>query len=189
MWVFPGGKIDEADAHASADPELTARNAAARETEEEAGLAVQPEAFVHFAHWTPPPGPAKRFATWFFIAKVADPQEVVIDQGEIHEHAWISPATALARHAAGEIDLVPPTWVTLYHLSRRATADQALEDLAAQPPRVYATRVVKAASGHRVALWEGDVGYSEWEADIDGPRHRLTMAPDGFEFEHDEIDY
>ena len=37
-----------------------------------------------------------------------------------------------------------------------------------------------------VALWEGDAGYEDWDADREGPRHRLVM-PDtgGFTFEND----
>ena len=57
MWVFPGGKIDDAD-RAAADDELgAAQVAAARETLEETGLTVEPRAFTWFARWTPPPAP------------------------------------------------------------------------------------------------------------------------------------
>ena len=58
----------------------------------------------------------------------------------------------------------PPTWVSLYHLSRFDTIDQALNTLNEQPPRYYQTRVVKDQDGARVALWDGDAGYPEWDA-------------------------
>ncbi|GIS20124.1 MAG: hypothetical protein CM15mP120_20400 [Pseudomonadota bacterium] len=57
MWVFPGGKIDAEDYPTADDVDGAARAAAARETEEEAGLSVSAEEFVQIAHWTPPPGP------------------------------------------------------------------------------------------------------------------------------------
>ena len=82
MWVFPGGRIDPEDAAANGDPEGTARNAAARETREEAGIAAAPDDFVWFAHWTPPPSTPKRFATWFFAARAGE-HSVSIDGGEI----------------------------------------------------------------------------------------------------------
>lgn len=182
MWVFPGGKIDPQDYQVPADNDLAARQAAARETHEETGLSVAADAFVHFAHWTPPPGPQKRFATWFFAAHVQDIGEVVIDDGEIKAHQWISPADAFARHAQGEIDLVPPTWVTLYHLNRHSPSARVLEKFRETPVKVYATRVVKDAAGQRVAMWRGDGGYDAWDADADGGRHRLVMASTGFEF-------
>ena len=70
-WVFPGGRIDPEDypeGVLSEDPDAVfeaARNAAARESMEEAGLTVDPEGLVWFAHWTPPTGSAtqRRFAT------------------------------------------------------------------------------------------------------------------------------
>ena len=184
MWVFPGGKIDPEDYPAADDVDAAARVAAARETEEEAGLSVSAEAFVQIAHWTPPPGPQKRFATWFFAAHISGDQDIAIDDGEIKEHAWIRPEDALAKHAAGEIDLVPPTWITLYHLSKYYPVSEVLSHFQQQGHKTYRTRVVKAASGDRVALWHGDAGYQTWDADVEGERHRLVMAQAGFRFEN-----
>ena len=191
MWVFPGGKIDAADhgdAAAEDALEQAARTAAAREAEEEAGIVLQPDEFVWFAHWTPPPGPAKRFATWFFAA-TAEADEIQIDDGEIKDHAWSQPAQALSRHAEGEIDLAPPTWVTLYHLSLRAPSTDVLAHFASQTAKVYSTRVAKREDGVRVAMWAGDVGYEPWDADVEGDRHRLVMASGGFEFQNTVEEY
>jgi len=183
MWVFPGGRIDEEDYPPGRDPNVAARNAALRETREEAGITVQSDGIVWFAHWTPPPGTPKRFATWFFAVR-ADDHAVTIDGGEIQNHQWLTPALALQRHAAGEIDLAPPTWVTLYQMSRFATVDSALERLRSIEPRYYETRVAKRADGVRVAMWRGDAGYADWNADVPGERHRLAMTPGGFVFEN-----
>ena len=60
MWVFPGGRIDPEDHPEDGDMDQAARNAAARETQEEAGLISAPESFVFFSHWTPPPSTPKR---------------------------------------------------------------------------------------------------------------------------------
>ena len=188
MWVFPGGRIDPEDYPADGDKDAAARTAAAREAKEEAGIDLDPDAFVWFAHWTPPPTTPVRFATWFFAARASD-QAIDIDGGEIHDHRWIGPADALARHAEGEIDLVPPTWVTLYHLSRYQPVDALLEALASREVRYYETRAVKRADGVRVALWAGDAGYDDWDADREGPRHRLVMPAHGFTFENDVVGY
>lgn len=186
MWVFPGGRIDDADFQGTDDLESAARNAAARETAEEAGITVDAGRFEWFSHWTPPAalGPHKRFATWFFAARIDDDQDVCIDEGEITEHAWLSPRHALQRHAAGEIDLAPPTWITLYHLSRYAPTHFILEHFRANEAKVYVTRVGVSAEGHRVSMWRGDAGHGTGDADTKGPRHRLVMAKDGFRFEN-----
>lgn len=189
MWVFPGGKIDADDFQGSQDVELAARNAAARESMEEASIALNADEFVQLAHWTPPPGPQKRFATWFFVARVEGDDFIEIDDGEIKDSAWIQPAQALERHAKGEIDLVPPTWVTLYHLSLYAPAESVVAHFREHPHKVYNTRVAKAADGNRVAMWRGDAGYEPWDADVTGERHRLVMAEGGFVFENTVEDY
>ena len=164
--------------------ESAAQAAAVRETEEEAGITVASEDYVFLSHWTPPPGQQKRFATWFFVAKVQGAMDVAIDDGEIKDHAWLNPAEALRKHGEGEIDLVPPTWVTLYHLSLKASADAVIEHFGQNTGITYNTRVVPAASGERVAMWKGDAGYDEWNPDIEGARHRLAMPQGGFVFEN-----
>ena len=121
-WVFPGGRIDPEDYPGGAVSDdddavlAAARNAAAREAMEEAGLVVDPATLVWFAHWTPGAIAPRRFATWFFVG-VAPEGRVVVDDGEIREHQWIRPADALARREIGEIELIPPTWVTLHALA------------------------------------------------------------------------
>jgi 8-oxo-dGTP pyrophosphatase MutT (NUDIX family) len=183
MWVFPGGRVDPGDYPPDGNPTTAARNAAARESREEAGIEVNPEEFIWFSHWTPPPITPKRFSTWFFAAQAEGHHQVTIDGGEIHDHLWINPEEARARHQAGEIDLVPPTWVTLYSLSGQASVAALLAHLRAQPPRIYVTHLGKTPDGDRVTLWEGDAGYDAWDAGIPGPRHRLTMAKTGFIFD------
>lgn len=184
MWVFPGGRVDPGDRLPGDDDTMAARRAAAREAREEAGIEVDPGEFLWFSHWTPPPITPKRFSTWFFAARAEGHHAAItVDGGEIDDHLWINPARALARHAVGEIDLVPPTWMTLQRLCARDTVTGVLEELGATPPRVYVTHLGKTPEGDRVALWAGDAGYEAWDASVPGPRHRLTMAKSGYRFE------
>jgi 8-oxo-dGTP pyrophosphatase MutT (NUDIX family) len=183
MWVFPGGRIDPEDHPEDGDLDVAAKNAAARETMEEAGIASRPEDFVWFSHWTPPPITPKRFATWFFAAR-ADGHEVTIDGGEIQDHEWLQPARALERHAAGEIDLAPPTWVTLHQLSLYESTGEILDRLQGAQTKVYETKISKDTDGVRVAMWAGDAGYPSGDGTMPGERHRLVMRPDGFVFEN-----
>jgi len=183
MWVFPGGSVDEADrAGLDPDDELgAARRTAVREAAEEAGLALEPASLVAFSHWTPPPIAPRIFLTWFFVAP-APGGSVAIDQGEIHDHAWMRPADALRRRDAAEIELAPPTFVTLLDLSRSPTVERALAAARARTPERYATRIAKGDGG-MVALWHGDAGYEASDAAAAGPRHRLAMLDSGWVFE------
>jgi len=186
MWVFPGGRIDPADYdpdHAD-DVVLAARRAAIREAAEEAGLAVDTESLVWFSHWTPPPQTPKRFSTWFFLAP-APAGTVVIDGGEIHDHVWSTPADALDRRDAGEIELSPPTWITLHGLRGFPSYADAAGTLSQRDPEYFATRIGRAVDGI-VALYHGDAGYESGDADVAGPRHRLWMVESGWRYERTE---
>jgi 8-oxo-dGTP pyrophosphatase MutT (NUDIX family) len=199
MWVFPGGQVDADDltdpdagpgdaAAGDAGPDdvevAAARRAAVREAREEAGLELQTADLVTLSFWLPPPEAPRRFATWFFLAAVGGRHPVVIDAEEIHEHRWQTPAGAMASRNAGEIELVPPTFATLWGLSRHQTAAAALAAAAAEEPGRFTTRMaLGAGTGARAALWGGDAGYPDGDADRPGPRRRLWLDPEGWHME------
>lgn len=192
MWVFPGGRVDPADhpPDSASDPVMgdpvagglrAARNAAVREAAEEAGLIVDIDALSVYAHWSPPKIAPKRFTTWFFAAR-APAGDVVVDGGEIHEHAWVRPADGIARRDAGEIELAPPTWVTLHDLARFATVGDALATIDGRAPELFETHIASVDEAI-VALWHGDAGYGSGDPGAPGPRHRLVMADSGWTYE------
>jgi 8-oxo-dGTP pyrophosphatase MutT (NUDIX family) len=184
MWVFPGGRVDEEDHEEAGDSLQAAKNAAVRETMEEAGLSLTREEFVWFAHWTPPASTPKRYATWFFLAPLDQDDEIVIDGGEILNYQWIRPSDAHEKHAAGEIDLAPPTWITLHQLAQYEQMADLMAFLKDEPAKYYETRIVKNGAGERVALWSGDTAYESGDADTEGDRHRLILGAEGFVFEN-----
>jgi 8-oxo-dGTP pyrophosphatase MutT (NUDIX family) len=173
MWVFPGGRVDPGDRVDGADDGDAARRAAVREAREEAGLEVDPESLVWFSHWLPPSIAPKRFATWFFFAP-APSGDVTIDGGEIHDSAWMRPADALARRDALEIELAPPTWMTLHHLAEFSTVADLLADARQRTPVFYETRVANGPDG-LTAMWSGDAGYESGDPATPGVRHRLRI--------------
>lgn len=182
MWVFPGGRVDDGDRRPDdPDDEVPARRAAVREAVEECGLAVDPAEIVAFSHWTPPAVQPKRFTTWFFLARVPR-GEVVVDGGEIVDHLWRTPAEVLDLRDRGEVDLAPPTWMTLHELQGAADVEDALARAAARPVFHYETRWC-GVDGGAVAMWAGDAGYEGSDPMVDGPRHRLWMVDGGWRVE------
>lgn len=181
-WVFPGGRVDAADGADGARDELAlARRAAVREAREETGLAPHADSLLPFAHWTTPDILPKRFATWFFLAPLEQADRVVIDNSEIVDYRWYTPAGALAAHAGGDIELPAPTFVTLLRFSRFKALDALCEDLRATVVERFVPRVVKLADG-RATLYAEDAGYHALDMDAPGPRHRLVMRGRHFEY-------
>jgi 8-oxo-dGTP pyrophosphatase MutT (NUDIX family) len=178
MWVFPGGQVDPDDLVGTPDEVGAARRAAVREAREEAALELVEDRLVVLSFWLPPPETPRRFATWFFLAPAADQPSVVVDRSEIHDHRWMSPAEAIAARDTGEIELVPPTFTTLWWLRQHRSVRDALDAAGASAPERFQTRI--AASPDRqvlAALWAGDAGYTDGDLDRPGPRRRLWMRP------------
>ena len=189
MWVFPGGRVDAADTdpEAPSDEVATARRAAVREAAEEAGVALPLASLVPYSHWTPPAITPRRFLTWFFMAPCPN-AKIEIDGGEIHEHAWMTPSRALRQRDEGEIELAPPTWVTLWALSRCRSVDEALQAAETREPERFETRIAVEAEGP-TAMWHGDAGWASGDAEVSGGRHRLCMHSGGWRYERsDSVD-
>ncbi|MBS1839102.1 MAG: NUDIX domain-containing protein [Actinobacteria bacterium] len=205
MWVFPGGRIDDADRtdteqtdteHTDTEQtdteqtdteqalEAAARRAAVREAREESGVVIDPSTLRRWTHWTPPPLQDKRFSTAFFVAPAVDAAtEVVIDDAEIRAHQWSRPDEAIARRDAGEIALAPPTFITLTQLVEHRSVDHIVESAATRTVEHFSTRVALRDGGW-TAVYHGDVvfaalgeagGMGEVDLRAPGPRHRLLM--------------
>lgn len=181
MWVFPGGKIDAEDYASKGEPKPTepldtdmlvaARCAAKRETQEEAGIDIMQDQLLYLSHWTTPEIRPKRFSTWFFVAPTTS-DEVEIDGGEIHEHCWRNPADAINAHLEGEIELAPPTYLTLRSLSTFSHVKSVVTHFGDLPPEVFVPRVELLDDG-LCYFYHGDAGYEDADHRVEGARHRL----------------
>ena len=182
-WVFPGGRIDDADYQADAprDDARAARRAAVREAQEEAGITV-PEDMLEFAiHWTTPEASRIRFATWFFVAPT-DANTVQIDGGEIHDHRWLRPNDALRAQRAREIKLPAPTFALTARLAEFPTVEAALSAVASWSHEHLLGHLHEVPDGI-VAVYAQDVAYDDGRLDRDGPHHRLWMLSSGWKYE------
>ncbi len=180
-WVFPGGRV-EAEELDPADDLGSARRAAVRETAEEAGVDLDSSVLLPFSHWTTPDGLPRRFTTWFFLASVPPDVEVRVDGRESLAHRWLAPQKALQAQAGGEMDLPPPTFVTLSVLSGFASVSELFRHAQAETPEIFVPRPRGHASGI-VSLYQGDAAYESGELEQAGLRHRLCMFRSGWRYE------
>jgi 8-oxo-dGTP pyrophosphatase MutT (NUDIX family) len=187
-WVFPGGQVDPADLEAAPlgpdgylGEQPAARRAAAREAAEEAGLELDPAALVPLSHWLPPSTAPRRYSTWIFLGSAPPAAAVAVDGSEITAHVWAAPREVLARRDAGELALMPPTWLSLWHLACYDSTGAALDAARQAAPGVFRPRMV-AVDGYTVSVYAEDAGY-HGDLTVDGPRHRLILDPAGWRYE------
>jgi len=180
MWVFPGGKVEEADRVESSTDNESAKIAACRECFEESGLDIGQADLTYYSHWLPPIEAPKRFSTWFFIAR-APQGTITVDDGEITDYAWWTADEALEKAHSNLIEILPPTWMTLFDLSQFKSVAETIKSVSSRGPRAYATQMVRTSEG-LAAVWEGDSDYKSYSSESTG-LHRLIMTESVWKFQ------
>ena len=176
VWMFPGGKVDEDDQGPSELDRV--KTAAVRELEEEADVLLPVAALAYFSHWLTPAGMKRRFATWFFVAKLPEGASVSVDGEEMVEARWVRPEDAVAEHQAGQLRLPPPTVVSLIDLSQHRSVDAAVATVRRRIPPYFFPKVCADDPDDVVMLYPGDAGYKSGNRSVQGARHR-AMWVDG----------
>lgn len=202
VHVFPGGKVDDADADAGqlrfgeahglaqgfADPRVgppqaaTLYVAALRELEEECGIAIANPASMHpHSRWITPTGSlaAKRFDTWFFVGTLPAGAQARHDGHEAVATRWLRPREGLEQFWSGAIELAPPQLMCLAALARHGSAQAALAAARAGRPRRIQPEHI-GCDGERIIAFPGDPQHSEPAAALPGPS-RLVLRAGRFE--------
>jgi 8-oxo-dGTP pyrophosphatase MutT (NUDIX family) len=144
MVVFPGGRVDPADAENSSDP---IRRCAVRETAEETGVAIKEEDLRPWARWITPEFEPRRYDTWFFVSALPPDQEAVDISGETDRAEWSSPHAALTAERAGLIKMLPPTLSILIELTDLDTVAEVIDHTRDRQIEPVLPRLVETESG------------------------------------------
>ncbi len=122
------------------------------------GLVLRADLLRPWAHWVTPEFEPKRFDTRFFLAALPEGQEPVHFRGESDHSEWVRPAGAVARHAAGEMAMLPPTVVTLAELAEYGSVADLMAAATARDVRRVLPKLVVAGDDVTFLL-PGDAGY------------------------------
>lgn len=191
-WVFPGGRIDKTDGPQSAvSIENTAKVAAAREAMEESQMKVDPSTLYHYCHWTTPAGGPRRFGTWFFHGRVEyRDTKVIVDQSEIVDYQWLSPSDAIEMQKAGELAMLPPTFISIQRIKNSKTYMDVIKEFD-RTGVIKAEPVVSIQNGTFYSLYKGDAGYENVDPTVTTSKHRLIIDQKtnryAFEYENCQV--
>lgn len=125
-------------------------------------LCITADEIHYMSHWITPVGAPRRYDTRFFVAAAPPEQVPLHDDVEAIAHLWITPARALARQQAGELEMLPPTVENLKAIGRFDRVADLLAAAAASSevptiqPRLTSDN---SPTGVRILL-PGDEGYA-----------------------------
>jgi len=124
-------------------------------------LVLAADAVHYVSHWITPHLAPRRYDTRFFVTSAPPGQVARHDEGETIATVWIRPTAALARNAAGTMELLPPTIANLRSLEPFTTSAEVMA-WAAGVDAVPAVLPIVLVEGDRVVvLRPGDPGYEE----------------------------
>ena len=101
-----------------------------------AGLRLDLERLVPFAHWVTPSAERRRFSARFFVAELPAGQDASPDGAEVVEGQWVAPADALVR--SDELLLPPPQLRSVWELRAARTPAEVVALARARAPHVRA---------------------------------------------------
>lgn len=204
-YVFPGGKLDDADCtpeacapfqaeaphwhHQLGEAQLAVAQvvglylAATREVREECGLVLLPQHLIPWSRWITPKQPSvtnRRFDTRFFVAALPPGQEPVHDDVEAIESLWLTPRDALRRFWAQDLSLAPPQIMTLVSLVEHPNVDDVIRHARSQRPARILPEPFDDADGVRTICYPGDPKHSVPMRAFAGPT-RLRFVNGRFE--------
>lgn len=117
-----------------------------------------------FAHWITPVVEPRRYDTWFLVARCPPGQDLAHDQKETIDSAWLTPHDALERYARAELQLAPPTLLTLEELRDLGTI-RAVLARCEQDPIPAIMPHFENVDGGLVLLLPGDPDYPDADAE------------------------
>ncbi|MBJ19700.1 MAG: NUDIX hydrolase [Deltaproteobacteria bacterium] len=112
-------------------------------------LRLATDQLAYVSHWITPVDQPKRYDTRFFVARAPSEQEALHDGYETVESAWIRPEVALARFAAGKLNMISPTLKNLESIVSYATTEALIEAKRRVDPSTIPTilpRIVRSTS-------------------------------------------
>lgn len=152
----PDGSLPAVSADVRAD--LVARRSTLSQVLAAAGLVLRADLLAPWARWITPEESPRRYDTAFFVALVPDGQEADAHTTEAVEAAWWSPAEALDRWRAGEMELMAPTFRTLQEIAEHPDTASVLA-AAAQREITPVVPRVRREGDEVVVVLPGDEGF------------------------------
>jgi 8-oxo-dGTP pyrophosphatase MutT (NUDIX family) len=111
------------------------------------GLVLRTDLLGAWSGWLTPVFEPRRYRTWFFVAALPEGQVTRDVSSESASVAWVPVADAVAQAEAGEILMMPPTWLTCLDVDRYAGPAAVLAEAEGRTVDMFTPEVVASPDG------------------------------------------
>lgn len=144
------GEEWEADRHA-----LEARAISMTDLLERRGLVLRTDLLAAWAAWLTPVFEPRRFRTWFFVAELPAGQLTRDVSSESDDVTWEAASQACTRVERGQLDMMPPTYLTCAELAEYADPREVLAAARERSVRMFLPEVIGDADAATMTVPPG----------------------------------
>ncbi len=116
------------------------------------GLVLRTDLLGVWAAWLTPVFETRRYRTWFFAAKLPEGQRTRDVSSESSSVTWMAARAAVEATEAGELAMMPPTYLTCLEVSQHATVDDVLAAAAGRTVEMFTPEVEPLDDGWTLSL-------------------------------------
>ncbi|MBO0841550.1 MAG: NUDIX domain-containing protein [Nocardioides sp.] len=116
------------------------------------GLVLRSDLLAPWAAWTTPVFEPKRYATWFFVARLPEGQVTRDVSTESSSVRWQAPADAVAQVESGELGMLPPTYLNCLELAAFGGIEAVLADAARRHLAMFTPEVEAVDGGFALSM-------------------------------------
>jgi 8-oxo-dGTP pyrophosphatase MutT (NUDIX family) len=116
------------------------------------GLVLRTDLLGTWSGWLTPIFEPKRYRTWFFVARLPEGQRTRDVSSESSSVVWRPALSAVDEVEAGEMAMLPPTYLTCLHVGQHATADDVLAVTADRTVEMFTPEVEPLDTGFTLSI-------------------------------------
>jgi 8-oxo-dGTP pyrophosphatase MutT (NUDIX family) len=122
---------------------LEARDLAFTEFLDRRGLVLRSDLLGVWSGWLTPVFEPRRYRTWFFVAVLPEGQRTRDVSTESSSVTWLPAIRAVEQVEAGEMFMLPPTYLTCLDVAEHAHPDAVLAEAAGRDVEMFTPEVVE----------------------------------------------
>jgi 8-oxo-dGTP pyrophosphatase MutT (NUDIX family) len=133
---------------------LVSRELAMTDFLERRGLVLRTDLLGVWGAWLTPIFEPKRYATWFFVALLPEGQRTRDVSSESSEVTWLPAIDAVTQAEAGDMLMLPPTYLTSLEVSQYAGPAEVVEAAHGRTAQMHCPSVVPLGEGWTLSIPE-----------------------------------